>query len=262
MNENHMEIFQTGDSYGREPMHHFNGSSLRQIGRLWRWRKSDHYGGLTIMKLFSLFFLGILSVPYQAFAVGSPAYAYLRVYAAAVSTSEFCTNPIVLFDSPAPREVNMFESPTIGGGTIPDGTYRCMIMKISDTIRFRPAADDGTACLASQEYNLDVCRAGTTGVNPISGGTISCTGATLNAVGSDTVFVFLSTTSTNTVGSGTNAFTPPTSTNTGTQGMNLANPFVVSGSSAGQFVMDLTDKVDGTTSAPSCDLLPPIFKFR
>ncbi len=198
----------------------------------------------------------------SAFAASSPAYAYMKVYAAAVSTSEFCTNPVVLFDSASPREVNMFESPTLGGGSIPDGTYRCMIMKISDTIRFKPAVNDGTACLSSTEYNLDICRSGTTGQNPITGASISCSGATINAVGSDTIYVFLSTTSTNTSGTGTNPFTPPTSSSSGTQGMNLASPFVVSGSSSGQFVMNLTNKVDGTGSAPSCDLLPPVFSFR
>lgn len=196
------------------------------------------------------------------FAASNASSAYMKVYAAAVSTSEFCTNPVVLFDSSAPKLVNMFDSPTLGGGTIPDGNYKCMIMKISDTVTFKPAVNDGTACLASQEYNLDICRSGTSGKNPISGATISCTGSTLNAAGSDTVYVFLSTTSTNTSGSGTNPFTPPTSTNSATEGMNLASQFIVSGSSAGKFVMDLTNKVDGTGSAPSCDLLPPVFKFR
>jgi len=230
-----------------------------QKGWLWRWGESNYNRGSEM--IFLTLALSLL-VSDHGHAAGSPSYAYLKVYSAAVSTSALCTNPVVLFDSATPREINMFDSPTIGGGDLADGTYRCVMMKISDTIRFKPAANDGTACLATNEYNLDVCGSGTSGNNPITGATINCTGGTLNAVGSDTVYIFISTNSTDTTGAGANAFQAPTSAADGARGMNLGAPFVVAGSSAGQFVMDLTNKVDGTSSAPDCDLKPPLFKFR
>src|SRR5436190_21784734 len=81
----------------------------------------------------------------------------LQVYSVMLSTSPLCTNPYTVFNSTSPTEVDFLSAPTLGSGNPPDATYNCVIIKMSDIIKFMPSTSGGL-CTAGTEYTADVCR--------------------------------------------------------------------------------------------------------
>ena len=79
----------------------------------------------------------------------------LQVYSVMLSTSPQCTSPITVFSSATPTEVDFLATPTLGSGNPPDGTYHCVIIKMSDLIKFTPSTTGGS-CAAGTEYVADV----------------------------------------------------------------------------------------------------------
>src|SRR5882672_8945007 len=82
----------------------------------------------------------------------------LQVYSVMLSTSPLCSNPVTVFSSPTATEVDFLSTPMLGSGNPADGTYQCVIIKMSDLIKFKPSSTSGT-CTAGTEYVADVCRA-------------------------------------------------------------------------------------------------------
>lgn len=220
------------------------------------------------MRSFMKYFLftSVLSLAHLAgaFAVQTPSYVNTTMYAFAVSKNADCSEPIVVFESPQGVPVDMTQSPTIGGGSVPDGTYPCVIMKMSDQIKFKvPNTELG--CQANTEYTINICNTnGGSGYQPmtISGGTATfgsttaCRG-TFSQTGTayeDIVPIFMSTISPS---SGSDTFMRPTST---TYGIQLTNPLVISGSKAVKFIMNFNNAVTG--SASGCDCNAPTFGFQ
>lgn len=215
------------------------------------------------MRYLISFFLVVYSS--VVFAI-DPSSVKISIYAVAVSTSADCSNPTVVIDNGStPVEVNFTSTPSLGAATVTAGTYPCVILKMSDVIKFTPAASSGS-CNSTVEYTIDVCRSGAGTYTPFN---ISGTSATYGTAGTactgtsgspiDTqVPLFLSTQSTNTGGGGS-AFDRPATA--GTNGFNLSGAFTVSSSgSSGTFVVNFNGKIDG--SGGSCDLNPPVFGFR
>jgi len=207
------------------------------------------------MKTFYKIILGIsLMTCGQAWAWVNPSELLITVYQVAVSTSTDCSNPQVIFTSSGGTEVNFLANPMLGGGNIPDGTYHCVMINMSDVIKYRPTANDGTLCIAGTQYSSDVCRAesaestdrlsGTTATN------VACTGTTA-APSADHVTLYLHTASPNTGASFRSGVA---------NGILLANPFVVSGSASGTFVVDATNKVRDNLTY--CEMDAPGFSFR
>lgn len=180
----------------------------------------------------------------------------LKVYSVMASTSALCTNPVTIFSKDSPTEVDFISAPTLGSGNPADGTYQCIIIKMSDNIKFVPSSSSGS-CVAGTEYVLDVCRSDNSGSTaaPDSSTTTSCTG-TSSSPASDAVYLYLTTNST--AGSGGDTFRQPDSTSS-TRGLNLTSPLIVSGSTTSKFVVNATGKVDG--SQASCEMNPPVFGF-
>lgn len=219
------------------------------------------------MKQFITLFGLILFLSSQVHAAVSPSEVFIDVYAIAISQNADCSNPLVVIDNGAtPVRYNFTSNPFLGEPTtpIPPGTYNCMIMKMSDVIRFRPAATEGS-CTAGTQYTIDVCRTTQGTYTPM---TISGTSATFGSAGTDCtgssgsptdtqVPLFLSTHSTNSGGAGS-AFDRPATA--GSNGFTLNGAFVVTGSKTGTFVVNFNDQVTG--SGGSCDLNPPVFGFR
>ena len=81
----------------------------------------------------------------------------LQVYSVMLSTSPLCTNPYTVFSRASPTEVDFLSAPTLGSGNPPDATYNCVIIKMSDIIKFKPSSTSGL-CTADTEYVADVCR--------------------------------------------------------------------------------------------------------
>ncbi len=133
---------------------------------------------------------------------GSPTYLQMRVYAAYVSASQDCSSPILVEDhGSVGRLVDMYEAggPTLFSGNPGDGTYPCVILKISDTMKFKvdaTAVADHSACSSvDTEHTFDVYRDG----NSDDGLNVDLDGAVVDARGTaaspeaDVLYLFSST---------------------------------------------------------------------
>ncbi len=81
----------------------------------------------------------------------------LKIYKFAVSTSEDCSNPIIVYENAAPEYSDFAKGPTFGSWHLADGTYKCVMFEMSDHIRYTPGTNEG-ACLQGKAYTDDVCR--------------------------------------------------------------------------------------------------------
>ncbi len=182
----------------------------------------------------------------------------LAVQSVMPSASPLCTNPITVFNTATPVEMDFLANPTLGSGNPPDATYNCVIIKMSDLIKFKPSSTSGS-CSAATEYTIDICRADNGGTTraPDAGGVASvCTGTDTAPV-SNTVFLYLSTNAT--AGTSGDTFLQPDSASS-SYGLNLAAPLVINGSARSKFVVNATGKVDGANGP--CGLNPPVFGFQ
>jgi len=180
----------------------------------------------------------------------------LQVYSVMLSTSPLCTNPYTVFASDTPREVDFLSAPTLGSGNPPDATYECVIIKMSDIIKFTPATTVGL-CNAGTEYSADICRTDNSGTSQAPGGpAVACTG-TDTAPHADQVHMYLTTNAS--VGNGGGGLMQPTDASS-TNGLRLSAPLVISGKTRSKFVVNAAGKVgsDGT----SCGMNPPAFGFQ
>jgi hypothetical protein len=198
-------------------------------------------------------FLGAcaLCVSTSAMAFTNASSLKLQVYSVMLSTSPLCSSPFTVFSNSAPTEVDFLATPTLGAGDPPDGTYNCVIIKMLDSIKFKPSITQGT-CDASVEYTSDVCQTTEQTRAPDSVATpTSCT-SNLN----DIVYLYMSTGKTS-VGGG-HAFEQPTGPDT--YGVPLTSPLVIAGTARSKFVVNLTNKVNGSVSP--CGIDAPTFNFQ
>jgi hypothetical protein len=210
------------------------------------------------MKSLKLFLLGAALASSSAFALDASSLK-LQVYSVMLSTSPLCTSPVSVFSSATPTEVDFLASPPLGSGNPPDGTYNCVIIKMSDLIKFTPSASAGL-CTAGTQYTADVCRSdngGMTKAPDAAGAPTVCTGTDAAPV-SDPVYLYLTTNASAGSGGG-NTFIQPTST-ASTDGLNLTAPLVIAGNARSKFVVNATGKV-GSDSV-SCGMNPPVFGFQ
>ena len=182
----------------------------------------------------------------------------LQVYSVMLSTSPQCTSPVTVFSSATPTEVDFLATPTLGSGNPPDATYHCVIIKMSDLIKFTPSTTAGL-CSASVQYTADVCRSdngGTTQAPDAVGAPNACSGTDAAPV-ADTVHLYLTTNAS--AGTGGNTFMQPTGP-ASTNGLNLTAPLVIAGAAKSKFIVNATGKVgdDGV----SCGMNPPVFGFQ
>ena len=180
----------------------------------------------------------------------------LQVYSVMLSTSPLCTNPYTVFTSDTAREVDFLSAPMLGSGNPPDATYNCVIIKMSDIIKFTPATTLGL-CNAGTEYSADICRADNSGTTQAPGGApVSCTG-TDAARSADQVYLYLTTNPS--VANGGGGLMQPADASS-TNGLPLSAPLVISGRARSKFVVNAAGKVgsDGT----SCGMNPPGFGFQ
>lgn len=209
------------------------------------------------MKSLKLSLLAAALVSSSAFALDASSLK-LQVYSVMLSTSPLCTSPVTVFSSATPTEVDFLAAPTLGSGNPPDATYNCVIIKMSDLIKFTPSASAGL-CMAGTQYTADVCRSdngGMTQAPDAVGAPTVCTGTDTAPV-SNPVYLYLTTNAS--AGTGGNTFMQPTSV-ASTDGLNLTAPLVVAGTARSKFVVNATGKV-GSDSV-SCGMNPPVFGFQ
>lgn len=217
--------------------------------------------------------LGVLTIANAANLGLSASSIKLKVYKMAVSASPLCTDLITVLDNGnTPTEVDFLQNPSLGSGTLANGTYPCIVIEFSDLVKFTPSANsDGGNCLTSTEYTLDVCRAGGDTSTLISGTTTTCTGTsgnntTYGTPGDDRVAMYISTATTG----GADAFNRPTSIGDNAHGLNLGAALTISGTSSGKFVVNPSGQVcdnaaatceGGAGGGTKCEMGPPAFSF-
>ncbi len=218
-------------------------------------------------KLLLPLLLALLASP-SVKAASDPENLFTKVYKMYVSENADCSDPVLVMDAEtvlgeALIPMDMLLGPTLGSGEIADGTYECIVLKMSDQMSFTASATDG-ACTAGETYDLDVCMdygveseaAFTT--NPVTGVETQCA----DAEGTDdTIYVYVSTNSTGEGGGeSSNPLQPPTSEGDAAHGIMLTSPLVVDGDAEVTFVIDGTGKVESNFG--NCDMQPPTFGFR
>jgi hypothetical protein len=188
-----------------------------------------------------------------------PSSLKMKVYGVYASTSPQCTNPINVFLKSAGDYVDFLQGPALGGGDLPDGTYNCVIIKMSDVIKHTPKVTN-SSCVAGTEYTGEVCRAGEGGgvATALDGTPIVCTGdGTTTGAGDDTLFMFLTTDPA--ASTGKRAFELPLAAGDG-KGIKLGAPLVISSTTKAKFVVDASGGV--VAAGGECGINPPKFRFE
>jgi hypothetical protein len=186
-----------------------------------------------------------------------PASLKLKIFGVYASTSPQCTNPVNVFLKSAPEYVDLLQGPDLGGGDLADGTYNCVIIKMSDVIKHTPKETD-SSCVAGTEYSGEVCRAGGDEATGLDGSPIACTGDGSSAgVGEDTVFMFMTTDPG--ASAGNRAFELPLAPGDG-KGIRLGSPLVISSTTKAKFVVDASGGV--VAGGGECGINPPTFRFE
>lgn len=216
-------------------------------------------------KQFIYFIVILLLVASQAMATVGTSEATIKLYRAYLSENADCSDPVLFLDGEAEEagffEVDMADAPTIGDGTIAEGTYQCVIFKMSDQVTFTPDATEDD-CTAGTQVEMDVCRDYGDGSTPTVTDATTGTGTSCNSEDGveDTIWVYVSTGSTTSEGGDGdhNAFAPPSDSEP-TNGFLLNDEIVISGDITGTFLFGTDDKV--SSSFGECDMQPPDFGF-
>lgn len=225
--------------------------------------------------LFSIF---ALALGFNAFAVTDPTSLKVKVYQIAVAENADCSDPQVIFTSTAGSEKDFITNPTLGSGSLADGTYNCVMITMDDVIKFTPLANDGATCTAGTEYAIDLCRVGedTDLLESTTTTSTACVGTdqSVSAGGiANKVTLYLRTTSPannsgdaddvyswkkGTVLANANGAGNPSVDSA--NGIQLTTGFVVSGTKTGIFYVDASSQVTG--AGANCEMNAPEFGFR
>lgn len=198
-----------------------------------------------------------------ALALTSPTSMKLKIHQVLVSTNPDCSSPVSVTTNNSPSFVNFLSSPTLGTGVVIPATYQCIIFKMSDQMKFIPAANDGNDCVAGTEYTLDLCNASggapDSSVSP-TGAAIDCSADATGTV-DNTVYIYVTTGSTWTTGPGNpfkqiNAATCSAST----CGLQLGSALTLGGRKTSKFVVNGDNKI--FDSGSKCEMSPPAMSFQ
>jgi hypothetical protein len=183
----------------------------------------------------------------SAHAVVNPSSILIKIYEMRVSHASDCSNSIVMFSNPNGVVQDFATNPSIGSGAIPNGSYQCIMVKLSNLITFTPATTEGF-CSAGVSTTRNVFQAGgnSISIDP-NGNTINGIGTTADTTPNPFWAYFK-------VGGGSNDCKTPALACT------LSSPINISGDRTGTLVVDFDQKIDGTQNP--CDMQPPVFAFR
>jgi hypothetical protein len=227
--------------------------------------------------------------------------AEIKLYKAYISANGDCSDPTVFYDAEDDTDnatraqdangnyyivYDMDGGTTVTEAAIAEGTYNCVIFKISDYITFSPDAIEVEPCVSSntpfgdlvctcdptQDYEIDVCwdfngdGNGASVYDPESETTGTCTAA-INT--EDIVWVYISTYSTNTEGGETlSSHTPPTESGDDSNGHPLSTGTInLTTDMTGTFIFGTDGRVRTETIPPSegggtrCEMGEPTFGF-
>jgi hypothetical protein len=177
----------------------------------------------------------------QASPTGSPTSMKLRFYSLQISPNADCSGPYTVVQTfDPPRELNLFDNPTLFEGSPAGGTYRCVIFEADDLLKIVPDAVARAAFLQCRtlppgsEYTTDLYRAPNNDFRRPDGSVIVAAGTRAAPV-ANRVFFYASTDR-----AAANARSGGPSVN---QTVPLASPLVVPGQTT--FYLDATNGVLG-----------------
>lgn len=208
------------------------------------------------MKRFPLLMISLL-LSTSLFAVTNPTELNLKIYQISVALNVDCSDPQLIFQSTAGVTKDLIADPTLGSGTLADGTYNCVMITMDDVISYKPLANDGVNCVAGTTYAIDLCRTpettdlltGTTFTTPTCAGTDQSTTAGGLA---NKVTLYLR--------SGVSGLLSSWMKTNANDGIPLTAPFVVNGTETGIFYIDATNQIQDNGS--QCEMDAPVFGFR
>jgi hypothetical protein len=121
---------------------------------------------------------------------GDPASLTIGMYALYISQNDDCSSPILVDDyGTTAADKDMVANPVLFTGTPDSGSYRCVMIKMSDVLRMKPATTFGS-CVAGTEYSGDIYREGETDWVDVNMDPIVGTG-TDDAPADDRVTIFM-----------------------------------------------------------------------
>jgi len=114
---------------------------------------------------------------------------FYRLY---LSGNTDCSAPTLVHDYGARNDFDLVTNPTLfTAAGVPNGSYPCLIMTMSDVMEFIPDSDTGP-CVAGTTYRTDTYRDGESDWKDVSGAPITGTGTDASPV-DNMVDVFFST---------------------------------------------------------------------
>jgi hypothetical protein len=116
----------------------------------------------------------LFATPPDGVVFGAAGSLTIRLYALYISSSADCSNPVLAQDlGVAGSDHDFMQHPVLFEATPTAGAYNCVMFKMSDVVKVKPAATFG-ACVAGQEYAGDIYRDGESdwkdvNLNPVIG---------------------------------------------------------------------------------------------
>ena len=122
--------------------------------------------------------------------VGTPGSLTVGMHAFYIGTNADCSGLVEVQSlGGVAQPKDLMQNPVLFAGSPPNGSYRCVAMRISDVIRMKPATSFGP-CVAGTEYAGDIYRAGENDFKDVDGSTIIAHGTDEVPV-SDVVAIFM-----------------------------------------------------------------------
>jgi len=179
--------------------------------------------------------------------VGDPSQVNIGMYALYLSENEDCSAPVLVSDNGTTPVVKDFaQNPVLFTGTPAAGTYKCVILRISDAIHFESASSSAN-CTPGTDYAMDIYRAPDTDWKDVNMGQITATGSD-TMPSDDKVYIFASTNPTAVTARGVSPH----------QTLTLTGALTVPGS--GTFYWNSTNTV--TDYGTGCGMEPPQLAFQ
>lgn len=209
----------------------------------------------TIMRISALLFSVFVTVHTTNIAAasnsGDASEVNMKLYKVWVSPHEDCSEARLVYSNSSPTTQNMINNPTLGTGSVADGRYPCVVLKMSDLITGKPNyTSTGGMCTPSTNISIDVFRSDNGSGNSVCPDGTIIPGTGTNSAGiEDGPCLYMSTS-----GSDTNTGWVASSP------FPLSGALVVAGDRNGTFVADFRGKIldEGT----QCGIDPPVFGFR
>jgi len=209
-----------------------------------------------IIRYGSLLMLGMAAfLPTRAMATDSvsPSDVEINFQDLYLSKNTDCSNPQHVLHNSSNATQNFINSPTLGAGSVPKGTYPCAIVGIYSQITMTPAASTTSstppACVKGVSVTNQICRSGGSSVDPATGATITCVTGTPTEV-----FGYFSTTGVASNGGGSGL--SPTSP------LPLSSALVVTGNHTLHFVVDFDNTMQDFGGGSSCNTQAPTMSAR